>query len=325
MREEASSFPDHMHSAAGKQHQPLRRSFDPQRVLPEPLAPLYEVAANFYWSWSPTGVSLFRDLDPTLWQQCEQNPRLLLKTLDPLRLWERGLDVGYISRLISFVAEQREYLGTPANEVRQITTERPIAYFCAEYGIHNSLPIYSGGLGILAGDHLKSASGLGVPLVAVGLLYRYGFFRQRIGHDGWQEEAYVDVFDSELALDVVTDENGEPILSMVHIRGREVFARAWRANVGRITLYLLDTNVEQNADVDRLITGHLYGGDTETRIVQEKILGIGGVRLLRTLGINPSVYHLNEGHSAFLTLELAREYIAASEDATFKRRCRGQS
>ena len=146
--------------------------------------------------------------------------------------------------------------------------------------MHNSLPNYSGGLGILAGDHLKSASDLNVPLVAIGLLYRYGYFRQRIGHDGWQEERYHDVFESELALTPVLNDDGRANSLSVHIRGREVLAQAWLAEIGRIKLYLLDTNVEQNTEVDRLITGHLYGGDAETRIVQEKVLGIGGVRLL---------------------------------------------
>jgi starch phosphorylase len=184
--------------------------------------------------------------------------------------------------------------------------------------VHSSLPIYSGGLGILAGDHLKSASDLNLPLVAVGLLYRYGYFRQKIAHDGWQEERYHDIFSSEIALKPVLDENGNRILVSVHIRGHEVFAQVWLAKVGRVSLYFLDTNLPVNSEIDRLITGHLYGGDMETRIVQEKILGIGGVRLLRKLGIQPAVFHLNEGHSAFLTLELAREFLQNNENADFK-------
>ncbi len=157
-----------------------------------------------------------------------------------------------------------------------------------------------------------------MPLVAVGLMYRYGYFRQKIAHDGWQEERYVDSFASELALFPILNESGERILIKIHIRGREVAAQAWLAHVGRISLYLLDTNIEANSEIDRMITGHLYGGDTETRIVQEKILGIGGVRLLRELEIQPSVYHLNEGHSAFLTLELAREFLQTNPDSTFE-------
>ena len=183
----------------------------------------------------------------------------------------------------------------------------PVAYFCAEYGIHNSLPLYSGGLGMLAGDHLKSASDLRLPLVAVGLLYRYGYFRQRLRRDGWQEEHYGETQPSVLPIKQVRDESGEPVHVEVLMRGREVRAQAWRVDVGRIPLYLLDTNIEENDETDRLVTGHLYGGDRETRIVQEMMLGLGGVRLLRRLGIEPHVFHLNEGHSAFLTLELARE------------------
>src|SRR5207237_1572765 len=176
-------------------------------------------------------------------------------------------------------------------------------------GVHNSLPLYSGGLGILAGDHLKSASDLNLPLVAVGLYYRFGYFRQRLNREGWQEETYRPTLADELPIRSVNDEFGQPLLVEVSMRGRLVRARAWRADVGRVRLYLLDTDVAENEEVDRLVTGHLYGGDRETRLVQEKMLGIGGVRLLRNLGIQPSVFHLNEGHSAFLTLELARELI----------------
>ncbi|MBA3599892.1 MAG: alpha-glucan family phosphorylase, partial [Acidobacteria bacterium] len=223
----------------------------------------------------------------------------------------------YVKRLQNFAEKFDGYLSQKPNSFGQITAQNPVAYFCAEYGIHNSLPIYSGGLGILSGDHLKSASDENVPLVAIGLMYRYGYFRQKIAHDGWQKERYVDSFENELALSPVINENGERILVKIHIRGREVSSRAWLAQVGRISLYLLDTNIENNQEVDRFITGHLYGGDTETRIVQEKILGIGGVRLLRQLGIEPSVYHLNEGHSAFLTLELAREFLQENQDSSF--------
>ena len=291
----------------------FRTDFDLKRELPEQLRPLAEISANFYWSWQPDGVALFRDLEPELWDECEQNPRLLLKTISDLRLWQKAADADYVNRVQLFYERLLSYLTT---DTRQPTTER-IAYFCAEYGVHNSLPNYSGGLGILAGDHLKSASDLDLPLTAVGLLYRYGYFRQNIRHDGWQEEAYHDVFASELALTPVFDADGRRVTVSVHIRGREVVAQAWLARIGRISLYLLDSNLPQNSEVDRLITGHLYGGDTETRIVQEKVLGIGGVRLLRKLGIDPSVFHLNEGHSAFLTLELAREYISLHADALF--------
>lgn len=288
------------------------------RLLPKDLARLDDISMNFFWSWNPEGVEIFRGIDPELWDKCEQNPRLFLNSVSGLRLWQASLDENYVRKVEIFARQMDAYVGEAPLNFGRLTAESPIAYFCAEYGIHNSLPTYSGGLGILAGDHLKSASDLRVPLVGIGLLYRYGYFRQRIAHDGWQEEDYLDVFESKLALAPVLDANGERLKVMVHIRGFEVFAQAWLAQVGRIRLYLLDTNVPENRDVDKLITGHLYGGTSETRIVQEKILGIGGVRLLRKLGIAPSVFHLNEGHSAFLTMELAREFMAANTGAEFK-------
>jgi len=289
-------------------------NFDFTRQLPQNLSALDSISRNFYWSWRPEGTALFRDLDPELWDECEQNPRLLLKKVSGLRLWQRSADADYAARVQRFAAKFQQYLAEPAASDAAVPT---VAYFCAEYGVHNSLPNYSGGLGILAGDHLKSASDLNVPLTAIGLLYRYGYFRQRISHEGWQKETYNDVFESELALSPVFDANGERIMVSVKIRGREVYAQAWLASVGRIALYLLDTNLGRNSEVDRLITGHLYGGDTETRIVQEKVLGMGGVRLLRKLGIEPAVYHLNEGHAAFSTLELSREYLVENPDKQF--------
>jgi glycogen phosphorylase len=296
-----------------QQQQTFRSDFELTRPLPDELTRLDDISANFYWSWRPEGVALFRDLDSSRWEEFEQNPRLMLSRIDEFQLRQKAADPAYVARLAAFYDDFNKYQSEGA--VADATPT--VAYFCAEYGVHNSLPNYSGGLGILAGDHLKSASDLGVPLTAVGLLYRFGYFRQRISHDGWQQEHYRDVFESELALKPVVDNDGNPVKVEVHIRGRVVTAQAWIANVGRVPLYLLDTNVSENADVDRLITGHLYGGDTETRIVQEKVLGLGGVRLLRKLGISPDVYHLNEGHSAFLTLELAHEMLAADEDAGF--------
>ena len=291
----------------------FRSDFLIHRDLPAELTALGPISMNYAWSWLPGGVDLFRDLAPRLWDGCEQNPRLLLKRIDELILLQWASDPEYCERLGQFAKQLNEYLEPAATA----DGSAKIAYFCAEYGVHNSLPNYSGGLGILAGDHLKSASDLNIPLVAIGLLYRYGYFRQRIRHDGWQEEAYYDVFKSELALLPVFDPNGGRLTVSIHIRGREVVCQVWLAQVGRIKLYLLDTNVAENNEVDRLITGHLYGGDQETRIVQEKVLGIGGVRLLRKLGISPSVYHLNEGHSAFLTLELAHEYLKKHPEASF--------
>ena len=284
------------------------------RELPPTLAPLRELSWNYWWSWASDGSEIFRDLDPNLWQQCEQNPRLLLTQITSRRLAEVATDPSFADRVARIYRRFQAYMGQTKPWAKLVlaprTTEtNPVAYFCAEFGVHNSLPLYSGGLGILAGDHLKSASDLNLPLVAIGLLYRFGYFRQRMRRDDWQEEEYRENHVDELALKSVDDEQGKPLLIQVVMRGRTVAARVWRADVGRVQLYLLDTNVPENNDVDRLVTGHLYGGDRETRLVQEMMLGIGGVRLLQKLGIEPSVFHLNEGHSAFLTLELARELI----------------
>lgn len=285
--------------------------------LPENLKALDDISWNFYWSWQPGGDKLFSNMDQELWVRSEQNPRRFLNDVKEIRLWQKSADTAFVEHLQEFTSAFQEYTSTISRTIGQLRPESPVAYFCAEYGIHSSLPIYSGGLGILAGDHLKSASDLNIPLVAIGLFYRYGYFRQKIGHDGWQNEQYHDIFESDTAARLVVDSDGMPVKVVVHIRSREVYAQAWLVKVGRISLYLLDTNVPENDFVDRLITGHLYGGDSETRIVQEKVLGIGGVRLLRSLGIEPSVYHLNEGHSAFLTLELAREFLAGNESASF--------
>jgi starch phosphorylase len=292
-------------------------NFSVKYNLPENLKILDTISQNFYWFWTTGGMSIFRDLDYRLWEKCEQNPRKMLCEVSELRLWQKANEPAFVARVNRFAEKMKNYMAEPPKTYGKITPENPVAYFCAEYGVHNSLPIYSGGLGILAGDHLKSASDMNVPLVAIGLFYRFGYFRQKISHDGWQEERYIDSSQNELAVNPVFDANGKRVEVTVHIRGREVTAQVWLAQIGRISLYLLDTNVPQNQEVDRLITGHLYGGDTETRIVQEKVLGMGGVRLLRALGIEPSVYHLNEGHSAFLTLELAKEFLDANENATF--------
>ena len=284
------------------------------RDLPTTLRPLESLAWNFWWSWAPDGAEVFRDLDPGLWQQCEQNPRALLAQVSDLRFAQMAADPTFSDRVRRLAELFETYMSdthpsAKLNLAARITRENPVAYFCAEFGVHNSLPLYSGGLGILAGDHLKSASDLNLPLVAVGLFYRFGYFRQRLNREGWQEETYRATFADELPLQSVDDELGRPLLVEVSMRGRLVRARAWRADVGRVRLYLLDTDIAENEEVDRLVTGHLYGGDRETRLVQEKMLGIGGARLLRKLGLQPSVFHLNEGHSAFLTLELTRESI----------------
>ncbi|MEP6635354.1 MAG: alpha-glucan family phosphorylase [Acidobacteriota bacterium] len=284
---------------------------------PVPLRPLAQLAWNYWWSWAADGASIFRDLDPHLWEECEHNPRLLLARASDYSLAQRATDPNYVKRVSELGRHFDQYMARPLSRYSspgstsptEISVQHPVAYFCAEYGVHNSLPLYSGGLGMLAGDHLKSASDLGLPLVAVGLLYRYGYFQQRFRRDGWQEEHYGDTNPEQLPIHQIKDGAGARLLIELSIRGRVVRAQVWRADVGQVALYLLDTNIGENAEVDRLVTGHLYGGDRETRIVQEMLLGIGGVRLLRKLKLEPSVFHLNEGHSAFLTLELALEFI----------------
>ena len=319
MKEISDEALANMQQAVTLQSEPtFRKDFSYKSKLPLNISFLETLSWNYFWSWNKQGTEVFRDLDPKLWDECEQNPRLVLKKIDELRLWQKANENDFVNKIDKLETEFHSYVNEPANSFGKITLENPVAYFCAEYGVHNSLPVYSGGLGILAGDHLKSASDLNVPLVAVGLLYRFGYFRQEVTHEGLQEEDYHDVFESELALKPVLDETGNRLLIMVRMRGREVYAQTWLAQVGRVSLYLLDTNVQENEFIDRLVTGHLYGGDSETRVVQEKILGMGGVRLLDKLGITPSVYHLNEGHSAFLTLELARQKLKENTDLTFE-------
>ena len=303
--------------------EPAREDAGEATTLPETIAALERVSRNYWWSWNPDGHAVFRDLDQEVWDLCEHNPRRLLKEVPQYSLMRMATDPVYVERVRRVAEGFDAYMAAgaetwAARQAAGITRERPVAYFCAEFGVHHSLPLYSGGLGILAGDHLKSASDLGLPLVAVGLLYHHGYFRQRLRRDGWQEETYQQINVGDLPMRLVRGGDGEPARIELSVRGRTVLVQAWRVEVGRVALYLLDTNVEGNNEIDRLITGNLYGGDRETRCVQEMVLGIGGVRLLRRLGIEPHVFHLNEGHSAFLTLELARELSeggAGFEDA----------
>src|SRR6266404_477176 len=301
------------------------------RDLPPPLQSLEPLAWNYWWSWAPDGVEVFRDLDPGTWEQCERNPRALLAQTSDLQLSQMAADPAFADRVQRLSEHFKAYQADTKSWSKlqigpRIGPQNPVAYFCAEFGIHSLLPLYSGGLGILAGDHLKSASDLNLPLVAVGLFYQFGYFRQRLRSDGRQEEGYRESHPDELPLHSVRDDKGRPILIEVVMRGRAVRACVWQADIGRVQLYLLDTNMPENERTDRLITGYLYGGDRETRLVQEMMLGIGGATLLQRLGIVPGVFHLNEGHSAFLTLELAhqlieREGLRFSEAANRVREC----
>lgn len=284
--------------------------------LPFPLKRLADLAYNYWWSWSCDRTSLFQNINPDEWQRCGHNPVAILESASYVRLTQLAKEPAYIKRVKALADQLDRYLAEKspwASRVApQISPERPVAYFCAEFGIHESLPIYSGGLGILAGDHLKSASDLGVPMVGIGLMYRQGYFRQRLNRGGWQEDYYVDNHFDQMPLELMKNQQGEPITIEMEIRQRIVKAQIWLARVGRVKLYLLDSDRHDNDPIDRWLTGHLYGGNQETRIAQEVMLGIGGVRALEALGITPSVYHLNEGHAAFCTLEIARQEIQRS-------------
>jgi starch phosphorylase len=272
-------------------------------------AKLTELARNYWWSWQPEVTSIFRQIDSTRWSQLAHNPVTLLEEYPPEVLEQQVREEVLHSRINGAYRRWQEYMessDTWGATHAGILGQRPVAYFSAEFGLHESLPIYSGGLGVLAGDHLKSASDLGIPLVGVGLFYDEGYFSQQIDSDGWQQESYSEINTDRLPIEPIRNDDGKPIILSVKTRTGEVFARIWRVNVGRIPLFLLDTDVEENGEEDRKLTSRLYGGDQRTRIRQEIMLGIGGIRALSALGIEPAVIHMNEGHSAFAALELIR-------------------
>ncbi len=267
------------------------------------------LASNLWWSWVPECHNLFRDLDPVRWRQLDHNPVAMLREFTPERLYERATEMVLFTRINQAFRRLKEYINdrkTWAANHAGVLGAKPVAYFSAEFGIHESLPIYSGGLGVLSGDHVKSASNLGVPLVAVGLFYGQGYFRQYLDERGYQGEEYVDTKVEDLPIEEATSPDGEPITVKMDTRTGALYAKVWKLNVGRIRLFLLDCNVEGNTPEDRQLTSRLYGGDERTRIRQELVIGVGGVRALQALGIDPGVYHLNEGHSAFGPLEVIR-------------------
>jgi glycogen phosphorylase len=270
---------------------------------------LRELARNLWWTWQPNVITLFRELDPALWRKVDHNPVEFLKRLPVEQLERRAAEMALDSRIDYAFRRLAEYLKDTDSwgaVHASILRARPVAYFSAEFGLHESLPIYSGGLGVLAGDHLKSASDLGIPLIGVGLLYAQGYFRQSLDVNGWQQEQYLNTDLDLLPIESVMGADGRPLLLGVETATGVLHARVWRAEVGRTTLLLLDANVPENSDSDRALTARLYGGDARTRIRQELLLGVGGVRALHALEITPSVMHLNEGHSAFATLEMIR-------------------
>ncbi|MCU1369371.1 MAG: hypothetical protein JWO77_565 [Ilumatobacteraceae bacterium] len=280
------------------------RSFTVRPHLPEALAPLEELAMNLRWAWDDRTRDLFRWVDPDAWDATHHDPVSMLATTSPERLAELAVDPAFLRFQTSVHEDLTRYLEEPRWFQNRESTLRQVAYFSPEFGISEALPQYSGGLGILAGDHLKSASDLGVPLVGVGLFYRHGYFRQGLNQDGWQQERFPDQdpFAMPLAL-------CEGIRVTVDLAGVAMVAQVWRADVGRIPLYLLDTDIDENPDEIRVVTDRLYGGDVEHRLRQEILLGIGGVRALEALGLDAQVFHTNEGHAGFLGLERMRRSI----------------
>ncbi|MBT0651593.1 glycosyltransferase family 1 protein [Geomobilimonas luticola] len=276
--------------------------------LPDELAALHRIAYNLCWTWEPEAIELFKRLDQELWKETRHNPVEMLGILQQATLENLKHDDGFMSHLARVEEKINDYLSARTWYERLNKGNKGIqfAYFSMEFGIHESLPIYSGGLGILAGDHLKSASDLGIPLCGVGLLYRQGYFRQYLNIEGWQQEYYPENDFYNLPLHQERDKEGNPVSFDLDLAGRRVRVHIWRVQVGRVPLYLLDTNLDENAPEDREITTRLYGGDQDMRIRQEILLGIGGVRALRALGIDPQVCHMNEGHAAFLALERIR-------------------
>ncbi len=288
-----------------------------RRGLPPGLDCLADVAWNLAWSWLPDGLAFFEELDPRLWAESGHNARGVLEGLSPERRAAVTADPAWTARAGALAEGLREYLGSArspqAHRLEERYGGRPVAYFSAEFGLHESLPIYSGGLGLLAGDHLKAASDLGLPLLGVGLRYRQGYFRQGLDLSGWQTESYSDLDFHHLPSGLILQEDGTPRTVQVPIRGRTVTLQLWAVQVGRVPLLLLDSNRDDNEESDRWITAHLYGGDRQTRLAQEMVLGIGGVRALRLLGYDPAVFHMNEGHAALLSLELVRERLEHGE------------
>ena len=290
-----------------------------EQTLPEPIRDLRFLAYNLRWSWHADTRALFERLDPGLWNAAHHNPVLLLDRLDPIYSDIITHDPNFCADISAAAAELRNYLNT--NETwyaqTQTTTDMRVAYFSAEFAITEALPIFSGGLGVLAGDHLKSASDLGIPLVAVTLLYREGYFTQRIDEHGRQHERYDPSDPRTLPITLERDRNGEPVVVNFPILDHQGFAQVWRADVGRVPLYLLDTDIPQNRPENRRITDRLYGGDNEHRLRQEIVLGIGGMRALRALNIEPSVVHLNEGHAAFAAIEHMRTELPPEHGAFY--------
>lgn len=289
---------------------PMLRGFTAVPQLPVSIKRLRELAYNLWWAWHPESWELFTALDPEAWEKNAHNPVLMIERASSSKLLALAHDETYLSRYNTVIKAFDEYMAAISPHLSpELNHERPVAYFSTEYGINECLPIYSGGLGVLSGDHLKSASDLNLPLVGVGLLYKNGYFQQQIDDTGRQVALYPENDFSLLPLERVKDEKDDPLDIELELPGRKLFAQVWRVRVGRVSLYLLDTDTPKNTDADRRITARLYEADRDCRLRQEILLGMGGVRLLRALAITPAVWHMNEGHSAFLILERIRTLI----------------
>ncbi len=287
-----------------------RITVNPQ--LPKRIDKLQEVANNLWWSWNTEFLRLFQKIDRDLWEESNKNPVKFLKRVDQDKLEAASQNIEFLKEYDRVIDNFEAYINSKNTWFsREFPKNKKdlIAYFSAEYGLDQTLPIYSGGLGILSGDHLKSASDLGIPLVAVGLLYKNGYFNQKINGYGEQENEYYNIDLYDLPINPVKDENGDDLTIYVKFPKRRLYLKVWQINVGRVKLYLLDSDIEKNNEEDRDVTLRLYGGDEEMRIRQEIVLGMAGVNLLKTLGLDPTVYHMNEGHSSFLTLEIIKNII----------------
>jgi glycogen phosphorylase len=280
--------------------------------LPSRIHRLHELALDLWWSWIPPARQVFRRLDYPLWRYSAHNPVRMLMSVTAARLQEVAQDPDFLALYDTAMArldESRADQGTWWKQHGPAMNGKVIAYFSAEFALHQSLPIYAGGLGVLAGDHCKEASDLGVPLIGIGFMYPQGYFHQRVSVDGWQEEHYERLNWTDAPIETALTRDGKPAITAVPLGDRTVLAAVWRVRLGRVRLYLLDTDLDENAPWDRELSARLYGGDRETRLQQEIILGVGGVRVLRALGLEPAVWHLNEVHAAFVALQRVRDLV----------------
>ncbi len=298
---------------------PFLRTLNAVSELPASLNRLLDIAGNVWWCWQPEALALFQEISPELWEECGHNAMYMVKNTPAARLRELGENEAFVSRVKALAEKFDAYMAQPLaadtmeDGTVSVSAERPIAYFSTEYGLHESLQLYSGGLGVLSGDHLKSSSDERLPLIGVGLFYLNGYFQQLVDKKGHQNPQYPENYPSSLPLEPMLDDNGAPVMISLPLGNRTLHARIWKLQVGLISLYLMDTDVPENTDDDRRVTARLYEADRDVRMRQEILLGIGGVRMLAALGITPSVWHMNEGHSAFLVLERLRQHMKGDE------------